>query len=179
MNNFKQKKLNSIIHTLVFKLSLGTLALLPISVNATTVIDDNNIGNYKKTGIDIFDDVEINISKTNDSEPHIDIDQNSRAWIGIRSSSNKKTTITGDSFKIRSQISKSYTDFYGIHLGNQTNLVSETDLDINIGSGKGIYLADGAMGEFRGKVNIETGNRSIGIHSYTSSVPRRTKGLKR
>ena len=177
MNNFKQKKLNSIIHTLVFKLSLGTMALLPISVNATTWINDANIGNYKKTGIDIFDDVEINISKTNDSEPHIDIDQNSRAWIGIRSSSNKKTTITGDSFKIRSQISKSYTDFYGIHLGNQTNLVSETDLDINIGSGKGIYLADGAMGEFRGKVNIETGNRSIGIHSYTSLVPRRTKSL--
>ena len=53
MNNFKQKKLNSIIHTLVFKLSLGTLALLPVSVNAETKINDTNIGNYKKTGIKI------------------------------------------------------------------------------------------------------------------------------
>ena len=175
MNNFKQKKLNSIIHTLVFKLSLGALALLPISVNANTIINDANIGNYKKTGIKISDDLEIRT--TDNTAPHIDIDQNSRAWAGIYSSSNKQTNIIGDSFNIRSQISRGYTDFDGIYLANQAHLVSDSELDINIGSGHGIYLSSGGDGTFKKNVIINSREKSMGIHSYSSSAITRTRGI--
>lgn len=175
MNNFKQKKLNSIIHTLVFKLSLGALALLPISVNANTIINDANIGNYKKTGIKISDDLEIRT--TDNTAPHIDIDQNSRAWAGIYSSSNKQTKIIGDSFNIRSQISRGYTDFDGIYLANQAHLVSDSELDINIGSGHGIYLSSGGDGTFKKNVIINSREKSMGIHSYSSSAITRTRGI--
>ncbi|ORF03075.1 autotransporter outer membrane beta-barrel domain-containing protein [Snodgrassella alvi] len=175
MNNFKQKKLNSIIHTLVFKLSLGALALLPISVNANTIINDANIGNYKKTGIKISDDLEIRT--TDNTAPHIDIDQNSRAWAGIYSSSNKQTKIIGDSFNIRSQISRGYTDFDGIYLANQAHLVSDSELDINIGSGHGIYLSSGGDGTFKNNVIINSREKSMGIHSYSSSAITRTRGI--
>ena len=175
MNNFKQKKLNSIIHTLVYKLSLGTLALLPISVNAITYINDANIGNYKKTGIKISDDLEIRT--TDNTAPHIDIDQNSRAWAGIYSSSNKQTKIIGDSFNIRSQISRGYTDFDGIYLANQAHLVSDSKLDINIGSGHGIYLSSGGDGTFKKNVIINSREKSMGIHSYSSSAITRTRGI--
>ena len=175
MNNFKQKKLNSIIHTLVFKLSLGALALLPISVNANTIINDANIGNYKKTGIKISDDLEIRT--TDNTAPHIDIDQNSRAWAGIYSSSNKQTKIIGDSFNIRSQISRGYTDFDGIYLANQAHLVSDSKLDINIGSGHGIYLSSGGDGTFKKNVIINSREKSMGIHSYSSSAITRTRGI--
>ena len=175
MNNFKQKKLNSIIHTLVFKLSLGTMALLPVAVNADTLINDTNIGNYKKTGIKISDDLEIRT--TDNTAPHIDIDQNSRAWAGIYSSSNKQTKIIGDSFNIRSQISRGYTDFDGIYLANQAHLVSDSKLDINIGSGHGIYLSSGGDGTFKKNVIINSREKSMGIHSYSSSAITRTRGI--
>ena len=175
MNNFKQKKLNSIIHTLVFKLSLGTLALLPVAVNAETNINDTNIGNYKKTGIKISDDLIIDI--THKTEPHIDIDQNSKVERGLFAASDKNTTIKGGKFRIQSRIHGDNGIFSGILLSSRSNLVSYSDLDIDIASGKGIYLASGGNGEFNGKVNIKSGDYSIGIHSYAGSSPMGTTGI--
>lgn len=180
MNNFKQKKLNSIIHTLIFKLSLGTLALLPVSVNADTSINDTNIGNYKTTGININDNVNIDINTTNDTAPHaphIDIDQNSSSGMGLAAASDKNTTINGGPFRIQSRKLGNQNSFSGIHLSSRSNLVSYSDLDIDIASGKGIYLASGGNGEFNGKVNIKSGDYSIGIHSYAGSSPMGTTGI--
>ncbi|KES12484.1 hypothetical protein SASC598O02_000360, partial [Snodgrassella alvi SCGC AB-598-O02] len=55
MSNFKQKRVNSIIHNLLFNVSLGTLTLFPLGVKAITIIDDNNINNYTISGIDTSD----------------------------------------------------------------------------------------------------------------------------
>ena len=181
MNNFKQKKLNSIIHTLVFKLSLGTLALLPVSVNADTFIDDNNIGNYKTTGINIKDNVDINT--TNETAPHIDIDQNSSSGMGLAAASDKNTTINGDLFKVKGRKSNNYyNSFNGIYLSSRSNLVSNSDLDIDITSGRGMYLSSEGNGEFNRKVTIKgqeyspDGDYNIGISAYNSSRTKRTTG---
>ena len=181
MNNFKQKKLNSIIHTLVFKLSLGTVALLPVSVNADTFIDDTNIGNYKTTGIDIKDNVDINT--TNDTAPHIDIDQNSNVIKGLAAASDKNTTIRGGLFKVKGRKSNNYyNSFYGIYLSSRSNLISNSDLEIDITSGRGMYLPSEGNGEFNGKVTIKgqeyspSGDYNIGISAYNSSRTKRTTG---
>ncbi len=181
MNNFKQKKLNSIIHTLVFKLSLGTLALLPVAVNAETNINDTNIGNYKKTGIKISDDLIIDI--TNKTEPHIDIDQNSSSGMGLAAASDKNTTINGDLFKVKGRKSNNYyNSFNGIYLSSRSNLVSNSDLDIDITSGRGMYLSSEGNGEFNRKVTIKgqeyspDGDYNIGISAYNSSRTKRTTG---
>ncbi|MBI0098575.1 MULTISPECIES: autotransporter outer membrane beta-barrel domain-containing protein [unclassified Snodgrassella] len=181
MNNFKQKKLNSIIHTLVFKLSLGTLALLPVAVTAETNINDTNIGNYKKTGIKISDDLIIDI--TNKTEPHIDIDQNSSSGMGLVAASDKNTTINGDLFKIKGRKSNNYyNSFNGIYLSSRSNLVSNSDLDIDITSGRGMYLSSEGNGEFNRKVTIKgqeyspDGDYNIGISAYNSSRTKRTTG---
>ena len=183
MNNFKQKKLNSIIHTLIFKLSLGTLALLPVSVNADTSINDTNIGNYKTTGININDNVNININTTNDTAPHIDIDQNSSSGMGLAAASDKNTTINGGLFKVKGRKSNNYyNSFFGIYLSSRSNLVSNSDLDIDITSGRGMYLPSEGNGEFNGKVTIKgqeyspSGDYNIGISAYNSSRTKRTTG---
>ena len=183
MNNFKQKKLNSIIHTLIFKLSLGTLALLPVSVNADTSINDTNIGNYKTTGININDNVNININTTNDTAPHIDIDQNSSSGMGLAAASDKNTTINGGLFKVKGRKSNNYyNSFFGIYLSSRSNLVSNSDLDIDITSGRGMYLPSEGNGTFNGKVTIKgqeyspDGDYNIGISAYNSSRTKRTTG---
>ena len=182
MNNFKQKKLNSIIHTLIFKLSLGTLALLPVSVNADTSINDTNIGNYKTTGININDNVIININTTNDTASHIDIDQNSSSGMGLAAAADKNTTINGGPFRIQSRKLGNQNTFSGIHLWNRSKFVSNSDLDINIAGGSGIYLSSGGNGLFTGKVTINSGYQnseysSVGIRSYNDSTSIRTTGI--
>ena len=183
MNNFKQKKLNSIIHTLIFKLSLGTLALLPVSVNADTFIDDNNIGNYKKTGIKISDDLVIDINGTAPL-PHIDIDQNSRVDEGLSAASNRITTINGDLFRINSQksgkSSAGYNAFSGIKVWNNGHFTSNSKMiDMNIKSGYGFELTNGADAVIHGQVNIKGGAYSAGIFTYNSSRTNNSFNAKR
>ncbi|KES12585.1 DIM protein [Snodgrassella alvi SCGC AB-598-O11] len=61
-------------------------------------------------------------------------------------------------------------------------MVSNSDLDIDITSGRGMYLPSEGNGEFNGKVTIKgqeyspSGDYNIGISAYNSSRTKRTTG---
>ena len=183
MNHFKKKKLNVMINVLLFKISLGSLTLLPYSVEATTVIDDSNISNYTTSGIDtglIHD--EVVIKTTNNSKPHINSSDKGLAING--------RSITVDStnpFIIQSNSANNNHAYYGVYVGAQGNFISNSDLEINIEKPgtmqnnlynyRGIYLASTANAVLNKNVSIKgSGKGFVGIYAYNSSSNSPTKG---
>ena len=184
MNNFRKKKLNVIIlNALLFKISLGTLTLLPLTVEAITTIDDSNISNYTTSGIDTSSIRDKVIIKTTDStKPHINSPSKGLAVNGW--------SITIDSnnpFIIQSNSANNNNTFYGVYVGVQGNLVSNSDLEIIIEKPStmennsfnygGILLASTANAVFNKNVTVKgSGKGLVGIYSYNSSSDYPTKG---
>ena len=183
MNHFKKKKLNVMINVLLFKISLGSLTLLPYSVEATTVIDDSNISNYTTSGIDtglIHD--EVVIKTTNNSKPHI----NSRNK-GLAINGRSITVDSTNPFVIQSNSANNNNAYYGVYVGAQGNFISNSDLEINIEKPdamqsnlynyRGIYLASTANAVLNKNVSIKgSGKGFVGIYAYNSSSNSPTKG---
>ncbi|NUE67638.1 autotransporter outer membrane beta-barrel domain-containing protein [Snodgrassella sp. ESL0253] len=163
------KKVNSDI--LLFKISVGTLSIIPLFANATMTIDDSNIGNYTNTGITANDD-NVEIKTTSATAPHIDM--NSRG-IAISAKNGKVLTIgdtdSTDKFIIRNNAAGNYNSVYGLHIIS-ANVIANSELDVSLKDGSGIYIASKGSGLFQKKVaitGIENG-QFIGIRTYNNSA---------
>ena len=159
MHNFKQKKVNSIIHDLLFNVSLGTLTLFPLGVKAVTIIDDNNINNYTTSGIDtsdIGDDVVI--KTTSATAPHIEHDY-TQGKQGVYAANGKSVTVDStDKFKINNTNTRWYSKWVGIRGDNYSHFTANSELEINTEShsSTGIDLSGGAHAVFNKKVTLSS-----------------------
>ena len=161
MSSFKQKKVNSIIHDLLFNVSLGALTLFPLGVKAVTVIDDNNIDNYTTSGIDtsvIGDDVVI--KTTSATAPHIE-QSLAQGEHGLYATDGKSITVDStDNFIINNTEYRFSSRWIGIRGDNYSNFTVNSGLEINNVSdySKGIDLSSGAHAVFNGNVTINNAN---------------------
>ncbi|KES11910.1 Protein of unknown function (DUF2501), partial [Snodgrassella alvi SCGC AB-598-O02] len=179
MGNFKQKKVNSIIHDLLFNVSLGTLTFFPLGVKAVTIIDDNNINNYTTSGIDtsdIGDDVVI--KTTSATAPHIEHDY-TQGKQGLYATDGKSITVDStDKFIINNTKTSKYTRWVGIRGDNYSNFTANSELEINTEShsSTGIDLSGGAHAVFNKKVTFNstehnfTGIAIEGTNTQTSNT---------
>ena len=179
MGNFKQKKVNSIIHDLLFNVSLGTLTFFSLGVKAVTIIDDNNINNYTTSGIDtsdIGDDVVI--KTTSATAPHIEHDY-TQGKQGLYATDGKSITVDStDKFIINNTKTSKYTRWVGIRGDNYSNFTANSELEINTEShsSTGIDLSGGAHAVFNKKVTFNstehnfTGIAIEGTNTQTSNT---------
>ncbi|WP_144353388.1 autotransporter outer membrane beta-barrel domain-containing protein [Snodgrassella alvi] len=163
------KKVNSNI--LLFKISVGTLSIIPLFANASIIIDDSNIENYTDTGIIASDD-DVKIKTTFATAPHINMNS---GGIAISAKNGKLLAIgdTGstDKFIIRNNAAGNYNTFYGLYFIS-AKVIANNELDISLKNGSGIYIASKGDGVFHEKVSItgiENG-KFIGIRTYNNSV---------
>ena len=167
MSNFKQKKVNLIIHNLLFNISLGVLTLFPLGVKGVTVIDDNNINNYTISGIDtsdIGDDVVI--KTTSATAPHINHNY-IQSRQGLYATDGKSITIDStDKFIIKNNYAPTSGAWVGIRGDNYSHFTVNSELEIttNSFSSRAIDLSGGAHAVFNKKVTIDsTMDRLVGI----------------
>ncbi len=163
------KKVN--LNILLFKISVGMLSIIPLFANATIIIDDSNIGNYTNTGITANND-NVDIKTTSATAPHIDMNSRGTA---ISAKNGKVLTIgdTGstDKFIIRNNAAGNYNSVYGLYIVS-ANVITNSELDISLKDGSGIYIASKGSGLFQNKVSItgiENG-QFIGIRTYNNSA---------
>jgi outer membrane autotransporter protein len=163
------KKVNSNI--LLFKISMGTLSIIPLFANASITIDDSNIGNYTNTGIFASDD-DVEIKTTSATAPHINMNSIGRA---ISAEKGKSLTIgdsgSTDKFIIQNNAAGNHNTSYGLYLMS-AKVIANNELDISLKDGSGIYIASKGDGVFHEKVSI-TGidnGKFIGIRTYNNSV---------
>lgn len=166
-----------ISNILLFKVSAGMLCITPLFANATITIGDFNIGNYANTGIVAKDDnVEIKI--TSATAPHIDMNTRGTA-IGVKNG--KMLTIgdigSTDKFIIRNNATGGYNSVYGFNIIS-ADVIANSELDVSLKGGSGIYIASAGNGLFQEKVSItDTGNdQFIGIRTYNNSTTAASTG---
>ena len=143
-------------------LSVGILT--PLQTMALTVIDDTD---FPSSGISSSADA-IDIITTL-SNPTINIS----AWDAILASSNDLAINSANKVTINSSAVGNYNSSYGVRVLN-SNLVSNSELEININDGKGIYLANKGYAVFNNEISINnrgtSANSFIGIMGYSSST---------
>lgn len=143
-------------------LSVGVLT--PFHSMALTVIGD---ADFPSSGINSSAD-EIDIITTL-SNPIINISSGD----AISASSNDLAINSANKITINSNAIGNYNSSSGIRVIN-SHLVSNSELDININDGKGIYLANKGSAVFNNKISINnrgaSANSFIGIMGYSSST---------
>ena len=158
MSNFK-KKVNLIIHNLLFNISLGVLTLFPLGVKGVTVIDDNNINNYTISGIDtsdIGDDVVI--KTTSATAPHINHNY-IQSRQGLYATDGKSITVDStDKFIIKNNYAPTSGAWVGIRGDNYSHFTVNSELEIttNSFSSRAIDLSGGAHAVFNKKVTLSS-----------------------
>ncbi|SCC33844.1 outer membrane autotransporter barrel domain-containing protein [Gilliamella bombicola] len=155
--------------TLLLRGALGILPMIPMLTDATVNINDTNISSYRTTGISTLrsnDDILIETSSA--TGPHINISTNG----GIGLESNRKNITVGslgstDKFIIKGNVVGNQNSFYGISVRQLGRIVSNSELELNIVDGTGIYISSGSEGLFQKKVSI-TGTGTGGFYGIRS-----------
>lgn len=172
------KNLNKI--TLFLRVSLGTLTVVPLVSNALMVINDANIANYTTTGI-LANTDDYLIQTTSATAPHINMITNNDAVVA---KSGKTITIgnnsSADKFTIQTNSTGNYASATAISSLYSGKIISNSELELNVKDGTGIYLASQGDGLFKQKVTINGTGTSvksfIGIRLYNNSTIANTTG---
>ncbi|WP_261821778.1 autotransporter outer membrane beta-barrel domain-containing protein [Pragia fontium] len=144
-------------------LIIGMGILTPLHSMAITILGDTD---FPSSGVSSELD-EINILTTI-ADPTINVSSGT----ALLASKNNLSINSPNKLIINSYAAGNYTSSYGIRVVN-SHLTSNSDLDINIKDGRGIYLANQGHAIFNNKVAINNTSRSlnsfIGIMAYSSS----------
>lgn len=147
-------------------LSLAMLSIL--YTNNSYAVSTLNDGSFPASTITTTsDDIIINTTTDGSVNPQIV----ATTGDGLSASNSKQLTVNSSNvFGISSNASGNYNTFYGIRAANGGVVTANADININMNSGTGVYIANEGNTTFNNRLDIVSTGQSMGIRGYSSST---------